>query len=236
MQRSIRALNPAVRSRLVEALFPVAVVAAELAETASAQLLTEAEFACISHCYEKRIEQFASGRACAHRALEELGWEEFSLLPAPDRQPVWPDGVTGSITHTEGYCAAVAARRGALRGLGLDSEEVARVHAEVWPGITAPQELTALQSLPPSEAQQQAALLFAAKEAFYKSQFPLTAEWLKFADVVIECTALPTAHSPGSFRVLPQRDMRITRELPGTIAGRFCLHGRYLTAALALVA
>jgi len=144
--------------------------------------------------------------------------------------------VTGSITHTEGYCAAVAARRGALRGLGIDSEEIARVHAELWPGITAPQELAALEALPPGAALKQAALAFAAKEAFYKSQFPLTAEWLKFADVVIECTGQPAADGAGTFRVLPQRDLRITREIAGTIAGRFRVHGGYLTAALALVA
>lgn len=238
MQRILPAANPAALSVELAALFPAETAAACLTGTAPRELLTEQELSCINHCAPERIEQFAAGRVCARLALESLGIAGFSLLPAPDRQPQWPAGVTGSITHTAGYAAAVVGRRvvgrrGALLSLGVDSEVVAHVHAELWPGITAPDELARLRALPEPLGRVHAAVLFAAKEAFYKSQFPLTGEWLSFADVVIESVA-DAAGDTGHFRVVPQRPLVIGREVRGALTGRYRLHGPFATAGLAL--
>src|SRR4029077_9040626 len=86
--------------------------------------------------------------------------------------------VIGSITHTAGYSAAVAARRGPLQGRGVDAEAIAAVHAEFWPRVLSAEELARLNELPAGRRGAAAALAFAAKEAFYKSQYPLTDEWL----------------------------------------------------------
>lgn len=233
MQRNLRGVNPAVLSAELAALFPADVVAADLREAAPRGLLTAQELSCVNHCANERIEQFAAGRLCARLALEALGITGFSLMPASDRQPLWPAGVTGSITHTAGYAAAVVGRRGALRSLGVDSEVVAQVHEELWPGITAPSELARLHALPEAAARAQAAVLFAAKEAFYKSQFPLTGEWLLFADVVIEIVA-DDSEDTGHFRILPQRPLAVGREVRGELAGRYRLHGPLVTAGLAM--
>jgi 4'-phosphopantetheinyl transferase EntD len=233
MQRILRATNPAVLSEGLAALFPEPVFAACLSAAAPYELLTEQELSCVKHCATDRIQQFAAGRLCAHRALESLGIAGFSLLPAADRQPLWPPGVTGSITHTTGYAAAVVGRRGVLRGLGVDSEVMAEVHAGLWPGITAPGELARLRGLPQALGWVQAAVLFAAKEAFYKSQFPLTGERVLFADVVIESIA-DAAGDSGRFRVVPQRPLAIGREVRGELSGRYRLHGPFATAGLAL--
>src|SRR5215469_17508082 len=104
------ASNPAVLSAEVAALFPGDVFAACLTREAPPWLLSAQELSCVSHCANERIEQFAAGRLCARRALEALGIAGFSLLTAPDRRPLWPAGVTGSITHTAGYAAAVVGR------------------------------------------------------------------------------------------------------------------------------
>jgi 4'-phosphopantetheinyl transferase EntD len=229
----IRAQNPAGLSAELAALFPAGVVAADLGEAAPRELLSAQELSSVSHCANLRIEQFAAGRLCARRALEALGITGFSLLPAPDRQPLWPVGVTGSITHTAGYAAAVVGRRGVLSSLGIDSEVVAEVHAELWPGIAAPGELARLRALPEAAGRAYAAVLFAAKEAFYKSQFPLTGEWLLFDDVVVEIAADRNGES-GRFRVLPQRPLAIGREVRAELAGRYRLHGPFVTAGLAL--
>lgn len=233
MQRILPAANPAALSAELAALFPAGVAAACLTGAAPRELLTEHELSSVNHCAAVRIEQFAAGRLCARLALESLGIAGFSLLPAPDRQPQWPPGITGSITHTAGYAAAVVGRRGALRSLGIDSEVVAHVHAELWPGITAPGELARLRGLPEALGRVHAAVLFAAKEAFYKSQFPLTGEWVSFADVVIEGVA-DAAGDTGDFRVVPQRPLIIGREVHGALAGRYRLHGPFATAGLAM--
>jgi 4'-phosphopantetheinyl transferase EntD len=233
MQRILPAQNPAALSADLAALFPVGVIAADLGQAAPRELLSAPELACVSHCAHQRIERFAAGRLCARLALEALGITGFSLLRAPDRQPLWPEGVTGSITHTAGYAAAVVARRGALSSLGIDSEVVAEVHEGLWPGITAPGELAQLRALPGAAGRAHAAVLFAAKEAFYKSQYPLTGEWLRFDDVVIEIAAAGSGET-GRFRVLPQRPLAVGRELRAEPAGRYRLHGPFVTAGLAL--
>ena len=51
-----------------------------------------------------RQEGCARARCCANSASAIS-----PLKSAPDRQPLWPDDLVGSITHTAGFCAAVVA-------------------------------------------------------------------------------------------------------------------------------
>ena len=142
-------LNPAGLAAALAGLFPPGVIAAELVGAAPVSRLTESELSAISHCAEKRIGDFAAGRLCARRALEQLGVHDYSLLSAPDRQPLWPQGLLGSITHTEGYSAAVVARGGPVRSVGVDSETIASVHEELWPRILgAPERAGSWRELP----------------------------------------------------------------------------------------
>ena len=225
-------LNPARLSAGLAALFPTGVYAAELAGDAPPGLLTEPELKSISHCSEKRIRDFTAGRLCARRALEALGVVGFSLLPASDRQPAWPASVIGSITHTAGYSAAVAARRGPLQGLGVDAEAIAAVHAELWPRVLSAEELARLNELPAGRRGAAAALAFAAKEAFYKCQYPLTGEWLEFEDIAIESQDW---HLPrGGFRVRPRRALRLAAHTGAALAGCFRVHGEFVTCGVAL--
>src|SRR4051812_26708965 len=103
-------------------LFPAGVVAADLSGPVSNSVLTAAELQSIAHCAQKRIRDFAAGRDCAHRALEELGIAGFSILSGSTREPLWPQSIVGSITHTEGYAAAVVARAQQVRSVGIDCE------------------------------------------------------------------------------------------------------------------
>lgn len=225
-------LNPARLSAELAALFPPGVFAAELAGEAAPGLLTEPELKSISHCSEKRILDFTAGRLCARRALGALGVTGFSLLPASDRQPAWPTAVVGSITHTAGYSAAVVARSGSLRGLGVDAEAIAAVHAELWPRVLGAEELARLGELPAARRGAAAALAFAAKEAFYKSQYPLTGEWLEFEDIGIESQDW---HLPrGAFRVRPRRALRLAAHTGAVLGGCFRVHGEFVTCGVAL--
>lgn len=194
--------------------------------------LSPDEIHAVSHCSEKRINDFAAGRLCARRALKELGIEGFSLLPAKDRQPVWPTGIAGSITHTEGYSAAVVILQGSVRSVGLDAERIAAVPEELWPRICAPAELKRLRAGADADRSVRAAVLFAAKEAFYKSQFPLAGEWIGFADVVIRLEE--GSDMGGMFVVEPQRPLLVQRHDERQLAGRFRRHGEFVWAGIAL--
>jgi 4'-phosphopantetheinyl transferase EntD len=218
-------------SPALSALFPAGACAAHVHGVAPPSGLTQDEINSVSHCSKKRISDFSSGRVCARLALRALGIEGFSLLSAPDRQPIWPDGIAGSITHTDSYTAAVVIRQGSVRSVGVDSEAVGAVHEGLWPRICTPAEIEGLRGFASAGRNERAALIFAAKEAFYKSQFPLTGEWVGFADVTIELEAGP--HGDGVFVVVPQRPL-LAQQGQQNLTGRFRRHGEFVTAGIAL--
>jgi 4'-phosphopantetheinyl transferase EntD len=207
--------NPARLSAQLGNLFPAGVMAVELLSEAPRTVLTESEFSFISHCAAKRISDFTRGRACAHRGLTELGiHSSFSVLSGEKREPLWPDGIVGSITHTTGFAAAVVTRRGPVEALGIDCEIIESVGSELWERICTPAEQARLATLSEAEAKQQAALIFAAKEAFYKCQFPVSRAWVGFEDVTIEA-------SGGRFRVVPHVRLPVTDEWVASVEGRY---------------
>jgi 4'-phosphopantetheinyl transferase EntD len=226
--------NPAQLSPELAELFPASMVVAELTGPAPRTVLTASELYSISHCAEKRIQDFARGRACAHRVLSELGIPDFSLLAGAKREPIWPAGITGSITHTAGFAAAVAAPRSGIASVGLDCEIIESVDEELWSRICTPTEQARLARVPAVERGRQAALIFAAKEAFYKCQFPVSRQWVGFEDVDIEPTDWPAAS--GSFCILPQTSLPVSDGWVAALVGRFQFRDRWvITGVTALI-
>jgi 4'-phosphopantetheinyl transferase EntD len=199
-------------------LFPDGVVLVEADAELAAEPLHPAEEACAARMSAERRREFALGRACARRALAALGVHGQPLLRGTARAPRWPAEVIGSLTHTEGYCAAAVARRGALLALGLDAESAplsARAAQRVL-GAPARRHLAALGAGPACGWE---TLAFSAKESVYKALQPLSGVKLGFRDAAIE--VLPRARR---FRVR-LRDA-CSRALPeGAV-----LEGRYAVA------
>ncbi|MCP3939011.1 MAG: 4'-phosphopantetheinyl transferase superfamily protein [Actinomycetia bacterium] len=128
---------------------------------------------------------FLAGRACARACLVALGLDNRPIPRAADRSPVWPDGVTGSITHTEGFVAAVAARTDRVVA-GIDAERVERTGRDVRSRIlTRAESERAERAGNPGLATMS---VFSAKEAFYKAQHQVTEAWVGFQDVTSEVT------------------------------------------------
>jgi 4'-phosphopantetheinyl transferase EntD len=215
------------------ALFPRGAVAAELRGPGDEHLLLPEEAAFLRRAVPKRVREFAAGRCCARRALAEFGIADFPLEVAPDRQPLWPAGMVGSITHTAGYCAAIAASRVRLAAVGVDSEVVGDVGGEILPSICVPAELAWISSLPAAEQPAAAALIFSAKEAFYKCQYPLAREQLKFRDARIEAE---WGGAGGGFRVHAMRAIAFAAHAALPLEGRYLFRAGLVTAGLGLAA
>jgi 4'-phosphopantetheinyl transferase EntD len=145
------------------------------------QLFPE-ERAFIQKAVPKRRAEFGTARLCARRALAQLGIAPSALVPEQDRAPRWPTGISGSISHTQGCCAVVVARSAHYRSLGLDVEQDKTLAPELREMICTAHERRVLGS----RVAQDAMLYFAAKEAFYKCQYPLTQLFLDFLDVELE--------------------------------------------------
>jgi 4'-phosphopantetheinyl transferase EntD len=216
---------------LADLFHPAAVATGELLGPCEPDRLMPEELRCVPHAGPKRLREFAAGRVCARHALAVLGIEEVPITMASDRLPVWPRGIIGSITHTDGYCGAVVASRGVLHSLGLDTEVVENVSADLWPRICTAREISRIGALPAASALRAAALVFAAKEAWYKCQYPLSHQWVDFPQVTIEWGGLQTGI--GEFSVqweqAPAQELRFSPPW----RGRFCFHEAYISAGIA---
>jgi 4'-phosphopantetheinyl transferase EntD len=225
-------MNPATLSSPVAGLFSPGAVAAILRRPGDPGLLLPEEAAGMGRAVPQRVEEFAAGRLCARRAMAELGILDFAIRVGDQRQPLWPDSVVGSITHTAGFCAAVVAPRARSLALGLDSEVVGDVKPGIWHRICLPIEAAWVRSLPASERAAAVTLIFCAKEAFYKCQYPVVGERLNFHDVSIEAAAWGAAD--GMFRIHPVRSVAIAAHAAQALGGRYLFHERFLTAGLDL--
>jgi 4'-phosphopantetheinyl transferase EntD len=94
-----------------------------------------------------------------------LGRDEGPVGKAGYGAPLWPAGVTGSITHTAGYAAAVVSD--GFAGLGLDAERIWGVSEHLWPRLFDEEERAVLAQA--GDAAVLATLFFSAKEAAYKA-------------------------------------------------------------------
>ncbi|HUS25141.1 MAG TPA: 4'-phosphopantetheinyl transferase superfamily protein [Candidatus Binatia bacterium] len=229
-----RRANPARGSSLVQELFGEGVAAAELHGDADASLLLPEERACLGRAGAKRTREFAAGRLCARRALEELDVHGFALTVREDRAPRWPRGITGSITHSGRFCAAVAAPRTQLRALGLDAEIVGAVTRDIWSQLFAAAEIRWLERLQRREQAEVAALLFSAKEAFYKCQHAVTGQWLDFQDVTVD--AAGWSLGAGVFAVRALGHVQLLEQVPEPWVGRFVFREGMVLTGIALPA
>jgi 4'-phosphopantetheinyl transferase EntD len=76
-------------------------------------------------------------------------------------------------------------------------------------------------------------LIFAAKEAFYKCQYPLVSERLNFRDVSIESRAW--GGSEGRFRIHAARRIAICAHASHPWQGRFLFHDAWVTAGISML-
>ena len=227
-------MNPATLSTIVSGLLPPGAVAAELRAPGDPNLLFRDELEWLGRAVPKRVGEFAAGRLCARRALQELGVADCPIRVGDDRQPLWPQAMVGSITHTTGFCAAVVAERRRVHALGLDSEVVGDVNIEIWPRICVPEELAWIGSLPEAEQRAAVTLIFSAKEAFYKCQYSLVGERLNFQDARV----VPAEWNleRGGFDIHATRAIALPMPAVQALQGRYVFHEGRLTAGIGLAA
>jgi 4'-phosphopantetheinyl transferase EntD len=215
-------------------LFPPGIVAAEFRGSASAAVLLPEELACVASAAPRRVSEFAAGRLCARRALREFGIADSPLLPAADRQPLWPAGIVGSISHTAGWCVAAVADARAFGAIGVDVEAVGDVIVDIWPAVFLESERRRLATLADAERAVASTLIFSAKEAFYKAQFALVGERLDFHDVLIEFGG--PCDDGNRFSVVPQRPLVLAAKTAVAFTGRYRRDGGHVAAAFAIPA
>jgi 4'-phosphopantetheinyl transferase EntD len=178
-----------------------------------------AEEEIIAQAVATRRREYAVVRSCARACLERLGYPQTPILPGVGGAPTWPAGVRGSMTHCVGYAAAAVGPLPQISAIGIDAEPDAPLPDGVLDLVATPAEqarLAVIQLEPDSPNWDR--LLFSAKEAVYKSWFPLVGEWLDHQEAEILFDP-----QDGTFAALLSRDGLI---VDGRQIRR--LHGRWI--------
>jgi len=200
---------------MIERLLPPEVsVVAVRGDDPDATALPE-EQALLGGAVAARRAEFATARHCARLALRRIGAPDGPILRGPKREPVWPEGIVGSITHCTGYRAAAVAPAADMLTIGIDAEPHAAIGDRVGNRILRDEERSWIATAPVGIHWDR--LIFSAKESVYKAWFPLAQAWLGFEDASV--TLDPAA---GTFLA------RLVIDPPAGVPAEF--PGRYLIA------
>jgi len=167
----------------------------------------------VARAAPKRRRDFALGRACARAALAELGHGGAAIGQGEGGAPLWPAGIVGSITHTSGYAATLAAEARLFSGIGVDAERVGGVTQDLWPRLFDAAERDYLMGLGGESRAVMATLFFSAKETAYKAWRMRGA--LAFQDI----------------HVAPDADGFIAARSGQTLRGRYAVEGDLILTA-----
>jgi 4'-phosphopantetheinyl transferase EntD len=171
---------------MIDAILPTWAVAVEAFDDRTPAPLFPDEELVVANAVDKRRREFATGRRCARAALAGLGRPPVALPTGPSRAPVWPAGVTGSITHCDGYRAAAVADTARAWSLGIDAETDEPLPPGVLDMVAGEAERAALADRQRrDDTAHWDRLLFSAKESVYKTCAPLTGRFMDFDAAVV---------------------------------------------------
>lgn len=141
------------------------------------------ELQCLSpKATEKRRVEFFLGRLAARRAFEVLGVTPQPVLKGESREPLWPEGIVGAITHKGDRAAAVVARTERTCGVGVDLESLRQpVSFKISTRVCTEAEQAWLAEAP-EEKDARLKMIFSAKEAGFKAFYPIEQIYLGYRD------------------------------------------------------
>lgn len=142
----------------------------------------------IRNSVSKRQAEFFAGRLCARAILENHGHGRHVVAVGRHREPLWPPGFIGSITHSGQYAAAIACQGNDIAGIGIDIEAIIDSDARqaMTELVVCAEELRFLRMCVGSmDIDCLLTLVFSAKESFFKAAFPLVGRYFDFDAVKV---------------------------------------------------
>jgi len=137
------------------------------------------------------------------------------------REPRWPPGFVGSITHSLSFACAAIARETDMRGLGIDSEPIFD-DAAMSDAVPIALDANERRLIEGPRQRELATLVFSAKESLFKCLYPLTGVFFEFVDAQVEW--IGHTEPSGAFGV------QLLRNLSSRIHRGLRLEGRYARA------
>lgn len=130
----------------------------------------------------KRQAEYLAGRYAARSALDSLGVKVNNIGTGMNRSPIWPPGISASITHTDTRAICAASYKTDHKYLGIDLEKrlSSKCVAEIKDSIINVQEECLLLN---NELGFEDAftLTFSAKESLFKALHPSVGTYFDFS-------------------------------------------------------
>ncbi|EGO65802.1 4'-phosphopantetheinyl transferase [Acetonema longum DSM 6540] len=131
---------------------------------------------------KKRRIEFCIGRIAAHSALRDINIDAAAVLKGPQHEPVWPGGVAGAISHSDGLALAAVAPKERAAGIGIDIEIIdANVSRDIVKEVCTPGETAWVKQRDNREIER-LFMVFSAKESIFKAFFPIEHIFLDYQD------------------------------------------------------
>jgi enterobactin synthetase component D len=134
----------------------------------------------LARAVNKRKAEFLCGRYLAALALQRLGRQPANVGIGEHRQPLWPAGICGSLTHTKHRAACLMSADTGV-GLGIDIEELLTNDAahKIARTVIDEAERTLLESSTEGFGVCFTAA-FSAKESLFKALYPRVGAYFDF--------------------------------------------------------
>ncbi len=137
----------------------------------------------VHNFHPQRREEFILGRLCSSLAFKDYFKQDLFDLPvSPDRSPLWPRGVLGSITHSKNFVGAAVSESTRLHGIGIDFEEIGRTKIELSSHIRGLEDVKSHKDFTTEEL---LTLIFSFKESLYKALYPQVKIFFGFHDAAV---------------------------------------------------
>jgi len=168
---------------------PFAAFAGSTPEDADAHEFEDIELAILQErAVPSRVLGFRLGRLSAHRALRQLGRDDGPILSGTSREPLWPPGIAGSISHAGSIAVALVAPSDRTGGVGIDIEE-RRPAPELAAQVPRSEERDWIQDSPAERHDELVLALFSAKESIFKAFYPRVGRFFGFEAASLVPTA-----------------------------------------------
>lgn len=156
--------------------------------------------------HDRRLCEFLAGRLLASSAVSQLSLPFAPIGRAADRRPIWPHGLSGSISHARGFVACLV-MRGGDPGVDVETMAEGQTLAALHRHAMTDSDRMLLAGSPPWHA----TLVFSAKETLFKALYPRVGKSFGF-------DAATLADIPGDMTL----KLRLTRDLAPDLPQNRC--------------
>jgi len=180
----------------------------------------------------KRKSEFFSGRYACKKTLEHMDITDHNVGIGKHRNPIWPNGIKGSITHTNTSALCAASDEVEVESIGIDREHwLSQKSADnLKLHIISQSEESYLMGLGLS-LNRLLTIIFSAKESVFKALYPFVEHYFDFHATSIVSISFFTNQGEFVFKLHAPIFENYTGDY---IEGTFYIDDEYVTTILVL--